>query len=346
MLVPGVPVPGGRRNKKDRGVPAGGSHGTYLIAGSEFRQAQLQSGRKTPVVVEVVNQRLPGSVGSVMTAPRAVEQTFPKPLRLWPGVIAVVLGWLVMLFLPLVAPSAARFSLLGGVAGGIGVVVWWLFFSRARWSERLGAVVLMVVATFAVSRLAHASLQAGGGMLVFIYAVPVVALALVAGAAAGRRLAHGPRRAAIVAAILLGCGALALLRIDGVDGSFTADFEWRWSPTAEERLLARVADESAPIRRPRRRRTLLLRRRPLLPCPLTTQLLRPQRTPLPPRGGANRCGVAGISWTAARRRRSRGADRDRLVAVAAGRAVAPPGRAGLVVLRHRRRSLLHPGAAR
>ncbi len=63
-------------------------------------------------------------------------------------------------------------------------------------------------------------------------------------------------------------------------------------------------------------------------------------------GGANRCGVAGLSWTAARRRNSRCADRDRLVAVGAGRAVAPPGGTGLVLLRHRRRSLLHPGAAR
>ena len=71
-------------------------------------------------------------------------------------------------------------------------------------------------------------------MLVFMYAVPVVALGLVAGAAVGRRLATGPRRAAIVAAILIGCGALALLRMDGADGSFTVDFEWRWSPTAEE----------------------------------------------------------------------------------------------------------------
>ena len=196
------------------------------------------------------------------------NETLPKPLRLWPGVIVVVLGWLAMLFLPLVAPSVAMFGILGGVAGGAAVLVWWLFFSRAPWSERVGAVVLMVVATFAVSRLAHTSLQAGGGMLIFIYAVPVVALALVAGAAAGRRLAKGPRRAAIVAAILLGCGALVLLRIDGVDGSFAADFEWRWSPTAEERLLARVADEPAPI------------------------------AAAAARGGANRCRVAGLSWTA------------------------------------------------
>ena len=48
----------------------------------------------------------------------------------------------------------------------------------------------------------------------------------------------------------------------------------------------------------------------------------------------------------ARRHRSRRADRDRLVQVAAGRAVAPADRTGLVVLRRRRRRPLHAGAAR
>ena len=43
------------------------------------------------------------------------------------------------------------------------IVVWWLFFSRAPWSERLGAVILMAVALFATSRLVHASIA--GGMM-------------------------------------------------------------------------------------------------------------------------------------------------------------------------------------
>ena len=43
--VPGVPVRGGGRNKKDRGVPWRFAW-LYLIAGSEFRQAStLQSGK-------------------------------------------------------------------------------------------------------------------------------------------------------------------------------------------------------------------------------------------------------------------------------------------------------------
>ena len=83
------------------------------------------------------------------------------------------------------------------LAGALAILVWWLFFSRAPWSERLGALVLMIVAVFATSRLVHVSIaEAGMGILLFfVLAVPVLSLALVAWAVASRRLPDGPRRA-------------------------------------------------------------------------------------------------------------------------------------------------------
>ena len=47
----------------------------------------------------------------------------------------------------------------------------------------------------------------------------------------------------MVAAILLACGALTLVRTNGLTGDAVSDFEWRWTPTAEQRLLARAGDE-------------------------------------------------------------------------------------------------------
>ena len=47
----------------------------------------------------------------------------------------------------------------------------------------------------------------------------------------------------MVAAILIACGALTLVRTNGLTGDAGSDFEWRWTPTAEERLLARAGDE-------------------------------------------------------------------------------------------------------
>ena len=73
-----------------------------------------------------------------------------NPLRLWPGVAIVALQWLVTFGVPLVARDAEVFSLpigliavIAGVLGGLAIVIWWVFFSRALWSERLGAIILI-----------------------------------------------------------------------------------------------------------------------------------------------------------------------------------------------------------
>src|SRR5262249_1847283 len=135
------------------------------------------------------------------------DQLIPrKPLRLWPGVTAAVLLLLARFVLPVVMPEAAVFGIIGGLLGALAVLVWWLFFSPAAWSDRLGAFVVMIVALFATSRIVHPSIAGGMmGMMLPIYAIPVLSLALVASALAGRRLSTGSRRASTVAAILLAC---------------------------------------------------------------------------------------------------------------------------------------------
>jgi hypothetical protein len=88
-----------------------------------------------------------------------------KPLRVWPGVLAAVLLLLVRFVVPIVVPGAGGTAIFGGLIGGLAVIVWWLFFSRALWSERLGAIVLMVGAVLATSRIAcgaFALLRTGG----------------------------------------------------------------------------------------------------------------------------------------------------------------------------------------
>jgi outer membrane protein assembly factor BamB len=140
------------------------------------------------------------------------------------------------------------FGVIGGLFCAFAIVVWWAFFSRARWSERLGAIVLMIVALVATSRVIHVSIATGAmGMLFPILAIPVLSLAFVAWAVASRRLSDGPRRAAMVATILLACGVWALVRTGGFTGDFDNDFAWRWSQTPEERLLAQAGDESAAV---------------------------------------------------------------------------------------------------
>ncbi len=170
----------------------------------------------------------------------------PKSIRLWPGVVAAGLLLLARLALPIVMPQYAIFGVIGAVVGALAIVAWWLFFSRALWSERLGAVVLMIVALAATSRVVHESIANGMmGMMLPMYGIPVLSVALVASVAASRRLATSARRASMAAAILLACGALTLMRTGGISGDGNADLHWRWTPTPEERLLAEAGDESS-----------------------------------------------------------------------------------------------------
>ncbi len=169
-----------------------------------------------------------------------------KPLRLWPGVVAVALQWLIRFGVPLVVPDAGGGAILGAVAFGLIVILWWLFFSRAPWVERLGAIALMVGGLFATSLIVHKSIAGGMmGMMLPIFAIPFLSLALVASAATGRRLSDWPRRASMAGAILLACGAMTLVRTGGMTGDAEMDIHLRWTATPEERLLAKANDEPA-----------------------------------------------------------------------------------------------------
>lgn len=172
----------------------------------------------------------------------------PRPLRLWPGVTAVALLWLVRFGLPLVAPGQGGTAILGGLAGGALVLGWWLLASRASWVDRLGAVVVMVAALFAARVVVHPSIANGMmGMMPVVLAVPLLALALVASAAVGRSLAPFPRRAVLAGGLVAACAALALVRTGGIDGDARSDLHWRWTPTPEERLLAAGPPEPTPL---------------------------------------------------------------------------------------------------
>jgi len=162
-----------------------------------------------------------------------------RPLRLWPAVILAAvqcLGWFVI---PIVLPDQEIFGVLGGVAAALGIIIWWLFFSRARWSDRFGALIVMIAAIILTSRLIHISIAgAGMGNLFYILSVASMTLALVLGAVLGRQLSVQTRRLVMAGLIMIGCGVWLLVRTDGIMGAGGFQFAWRWSATAEERLLA------------------------------------------------------------------------------------------------------------
>jgi outer membrane protein assembly factor BamB len=173
-------------------------------------------------------------------------------LRLWPGVAAVLLLWIFRFGVPAVVPEAIGVGILGEFAGGLAVLAWWLFFSRAPRSERWGAVVLMVAAMVATRRILHESIATGMmGMMFAIFSIPVLSLALVAWAVATRRLTGGLRRVTLAATILVACGFWALLRTDGITADAHSQLAWRWARTSEQKLLDRAGAEPAAPPAPR-----------------------------------------------------------------------------------------------
>ncbi len=167
-----------------------------------------------------------------------------KPVRLWPGVVIVLLQWFVRFGLPYIEPATMETGILGGIIGGLAILVWWAFFSRAPRFERWSAIVLMIALPVTVFGLLHESLKtAMMGMMYGIFVIPVLSLAFVIWAVAAYRLPIVPRRISMAAVILFASGFWALLRTEGMTGEARHDFAWRWSKTPEERLLSQTEDE-------------------------------------------------------------------------------------------------------
>ena len=171
-----------------------------------------------------------------------------KPLRLWPGVVgAIIVVFARFVIAPFVLGDAL-IGVLAGLAGAALILLWWLFFSRAPWLDRIGAVLLIALAAVMTLALVHPSIGGGtsGGML-FTFLLPAtVPPFLVAGAILSRRSSRRVRRTTMAAAILLGSGMWVLARTDGIGGQANPQLAWRWTPTAEEKLLTAARDETLP----------------------------------------------------------------------------------------------------
>ena len=178
-----------------------------------------------------------------MTMPHT-EASQRRPLRLWPGVVAAVLLVLLRVGIPIAMPQDGVLGVLGAAAAGLAIVIWWLLFSRAPWLERIGALVLMILAIVATRPLVDRSIENGMmGNMLMVYGTPLLALALVIAVVATRRASAATRRVSIVVAILLMCGFFTLVRTGGVDGDGNADLHWRWTKAPEDLLLAKGPEE-------------------------------------------------------------------------------------------------------
>ena len=169
------------------------------------------------------------------------DSTQLKPLRLWPGVIIIIVQWLLRFVIPAIVPAAIAIGLFGGIICGLGIFIWWIFFSRASRFERWAAPVLIIIALVVASKFIDKSIGTSMmGLMFIVYSIPVMSLAFVLWAVISRRLPNRFRSAAMIATILIGSGFWVLLRSDGMDGEAHHYFAFRWAKTSEARLLAQT----------------------------------------------------------------------------------------------------------
>ncbi len=183
---------------------------------------------------------------------RVMEQS---RVRVWPGVALAVLLVMLRLVMPAVAPDAAilgvpvpMIGILGGAICAVAIVIWWLFFSRVRWTDRLLILAVSAAAFGAVWLVVDRSVSNGMmGMMYVVFALPLAAIGLAAGAAAARNATGGRRRIIVPAAVLIACSLMAVVRTGGISGDGISDLHWRWTPTPEQRLLAAAPAPLEPL---------------------------------------------------------------------------------------------------
>ena len=172
--------------------------------------------------------------------------TFQKPLRLWPGVIIVVIQFLIRYLAPAIIPNGLVIGIFGGLLGVLAILVWWIFFSRAQRIERFGAIFLMIISLYGTSFLLDKSIATSNmGMMFIIYSTPVMCLALVMWAVLTRNLSTVIRRGTMVITILLASAIWILIRTNGMTGEGKHDLTWRWAKTNEEKLLENTGNDNS-----------------------------------------------------------------------------------------------------
>lgn len=162
-------------------------------------------------------------------------------VRLWPAVLILLIQAVVYaLSITSGINNGVRFGfmMLGPAVGVLLFTGWLLFASRLPWKQRLLIAAMMIALPAGVSPLVHSSLKLG----LLLYGSPLsmllaVAVLMVTGEASVRR------RFLTVGVGLVGLWSVFPLgRLDGFQGSYLPELDWRWSPTAEERL---IGDSSA-----------------------------------------------------------------------------------------------------
>ena len=166
----------------------------------------------------------------VGTAPR-------KRLRVWPAVVMVILLWGFLIgshFMELDPGHRFMSRMMVQAVLLLAFLGWWLSRSAISWRDRLGAIAVVLVVGYVVRMAGDKKLDSFGLLLA---SFPWVITAWTALLLVGRNWSAAARRIGFCAVMMLAIGFFALVRFEGLYASQQAEYNWRWTPTAEEQFL-------------------------------------------------------------------------------------------------------------
>ncbi len=160
-----------------------------------------------------------------------------RPLRLWPGLVIVLAQALLVIARTQITITSLPVMMAifyGPTIGMILLLVWWLALSRASWFDRLLIPLAFVIAGISTFLLCDPSFHFG----LMMYAIPAVSTLWVLWLLVSQFLPWSVRRLGLLMVFVIGWSFFLLLRMEGVDGSFSPELSWRWSATAEDLYMA------------------------------------------------------------------------------------------------------------
>ncbi len=172
-----------------------------------------------------------------MDDPSATDSKQYQHLRTWIPLLLVPL-MIVARFFSGWFPEIPMVWMVGAFVPGLLamlILVWWLIFSRARWTERLVGFVGVIAAITTAALLMDPTMQ-GPPVIVLTVPTTIAAFALTLILTSGI-LSFRRTLLAIVGSFAV-AGFSTLLTNDGARGDFSFGFDWRWRPTPEDVFLA------------------------------------------------------------------------------------------------------------
>ena len=179
-------------------------------------------------------------------SPPADVQATLRTLRVWPAMAFVALMVVLRLLPDLLnepSPAIQMIGAMGPLLCSLFILIWWLTASRAAARERLLGLLGIVLAVAGTLAAADPSMR---GPATMMWTIPMGMIGFTLGTLVGRDRLTMNRTVVAVALAVVGIGISVFLRSDGMWGNMVVDLRWRWTPTAEAKMLAKRTAAKPP----------------------------------------------------------------------------------------------------